>query len=95
MKITIYQAINPTFRVDSEKKLYKIGDYKIVYSYNTIAVEDSIEDLLENIFLQFNSGRKPEGYNGHSLSVSDIVEVDNNLYICDNVGWKQIEWMKD
>lgn len=95
MKISIYQAINPTFRVDSEKKQYKIGDYKIVYQYETIAVEESIEDLLENIFMLFNRSEKPEEYKGHSLSVGDIVELDNNLYICDSIGWNKIEWVKD
>ena len=31
---------------------------------------------LEDVFVLFNSGR-PEGFRGHSLSVSDVVEVED------------------
>ena len=32
----------------------------------------------------------PINYKGHSLSVSDICEIDNKYYFCDSFGWKEI-----
>ena len=46
---------------------------------------------LEAIYLLLNTER-PEGYVGHSLSVSDVVEVDGKRYFVDNFGFKEIEW---
>lgn len=82
MKVTIYQENNPTFRVDKEKKLYDKTEYHKVYEYESVAVEDNPEDFLETVFSLFN-GVKPEGYNGHSLSVGDICGVrEYYLYLC-------------
>ena len=50
---------------------------------------------LEDVFVLFNSSR-PEGFRGHSLSVSDIVEVEDaasitpGCYFCDSVGFKEV-----
>ena len=94
MKVTIYQENDPMFRVDDNKKVYDKEKYHKVYEYKAMAVEESPEDFLETVFCQFN-GEKPEGYNGHSLSVGDIVELDNSVYICASCGWNRIEWVKD
>ena len=55
--------------------------------------EASIDALLEEIFVQFNTNR-PEDFKGHSLSVSDVVKIecDNQAwyYYCDSFGWKDI-----
>ena len=96
MKITIYQEINPTFRVDSNKKLYKIGDYKIVWEGEVVMLEESVEDFLEVIFGLFNNGNYPKNYEGHSLSVGDIVELENgDIWICADCGWNKVEWVQD
>lgn len=92
MKITIYQENDPMFRVDDEKKIYDKNSYHKVYEYKTVVVEESVEDLLENIFSVFNRGNYPEEYKGHSLSVGDIVELENVAYICANCGWNKVEW---
>ena len=50
---------------------------------------------LEDVFVLFNSSR-PEGFRGRSLSVSDIVEVEDaasitpGCYFCDSVGFKEV-----
>ena len=47
------------------------------------------------MFVLFQSGR-PEGFQGHSLSVSDVVEVEDaasitpGFYFCDSIGFKEI-----
>ena len=50
---------------------------------------------LEDVFILFNSS-PPEGFRGRSLSVSDIVEVEDaasitpGCYFCDSVGFKEV-----
>lgn len=33
---------------------------------------------------------KPQGYNGHSLSVSDLVQMDGKTYFCDSFGFEDV-----
>lgn len=55
---------------------------------------------LEDVFVLFNSGR-PEGFRGHSLSVSDVVEVEDaasitpGFYFCDSIGFKEIHFQPE
>lgn len=64
--------------------------YKKVYDGNM-----SINGL-EDIFTIFNIDR-PADFKGHSLSVSDVVQVvESNkvapgYYFCDSFGWKEVE----
>lgn len=104
MFITIYQEVNPTFRVDSNKKLYKIGDYKEVYEMEWNRYElPNDKDILEALFATFNQPPYPPSYRGHSMSVGDIVEIRDHKdftkgsrkYICDSFGWNKIEWVQD
>ena len=52
---------------------------------------------LEDVFSTFNFER-PVGFKGHSLSVSDIVEViqstdtESGFYFCDSVGFQKVEF---
>ena len=55
---------------------------------------------LEDVFVFFQSGR-PEGFQGHSLSVSDVVEVEDaasitpGFYFCDSIGFKEIPFQPE
>ena len=55
---------------------------------------------LEDVFVLFNSGR-PEGFRGHSLSVSDVVEVEDaasmtpGFYFCDSIGFKEVSFQPE
>jgi len=40
----------------------------------------------DEAFVEFNLGR-PEDFKGHSLSVSDVVMIDNKICYCDIFGW--------
>lgn len=53
---------------------------------------NDVNETLEHIFRQFNIGRKPEGYKGHSLSVSDIIQLEDKSYYCDSYGFEEIEF---
>ena len=77
--ITIYQPLNPTFRVDKSVSTYFMDDYKVVF---TEEVDESVyggqtdNQILEGLFTRFNMGNYPESYKGHSLSVGDIVKIE-------------------
>ena len=99
MKIKIYQAKNPTFRVDENKVVYNLDDYNMVYEFEQDIPESTDNhNLLEWVFDRFNIAR-PKDFNGHSLSVGDIVELQSDFsgrwtetYICSDFGWKKILW---
>lgn len=72
-------------------------DYSSIYTDTINSVEHDY--ILEKLFTIFNINR-PADFKGHSLSVSDIVELvdynegTNNLtikyYYCDSFGWQDI-----
>ena len=101
MKYRIYQPKETNFFFNKNKEDYKKDDYKLMYKgefNNEIAKEDT-DWILERIFSIFNISR-PEDFKGHSLSVNDIVVLDNNdddgfsfktgAYVCANCGWERI-----
>jgi hypothetical protein len=63
---------------------FNFNDYKKVYE-GEMDVEDA-----EDVFMALQ-GKKPEGYKGHSLSVSDIVKMDGKLLFCDSWGFTKVE----
>lgn len=100
MNYTIYQPKRPTFMV-KENEEYKRKNYNYTYSeFINEPVKDDYQ-ALEKLFFIFNAGKKPIGYEGHSLSVGDIVVLKNNIfdheekgraYVCDIIGWKEIDF---
>ena len=97
MNIKIYQAKNECefkfmgFRfvekffngnVDFERNYKKVYEFEEEY-------EGSIISVLEDIYMRFQ-GTKPSGYSGHSVSVSDIVEVDGTKVYVDSFGFIRI-----
>lgn len=48
-----------------------------------------------NNFYEDLQWERPEGFKGHSLSVSDVVEIDGVAKYCDSVGWKVLENWND
>lgn len=65
--------------------------YRSVWN-GTEEAKNSLE-LLENLFEKFNIYH-PEGYRAHSMSVSDVVRINDGneirYYYCDSIGWKDI-----
>ena len=75
-------------RIPTIKTDYK-NYYNKVYEYTEdVNVKDEI--YLEQVFEKFNLDR-PDDFKGHSLSVSDIVKLNDKLYICDSFGFALIE----
>ena len=67
---------------------FNIENYKQVYDGN-IDAEENVIGTLEKIYLMFNLS-KPNDFHGHSLSISDVVELDREKYYVDQFGWKKV-----
>lgn len=75
------------------KDQFKLEDYEVVYE-GQIEPEDPTREVhvtnyLEDLFYKFNM-EHPADFHGHSLSVSDLVELNGKLYYCDSAGWQEI-----
>ena len=68
-----------------------INDYNVIYTgeLSNENTEDNDFELCEKIFKIFNISR-PDDFVGHSLSVSDIVEINGNYYFCDDFGFVKL-----
>ena len=66
--------------------------YKQVYDGNLKV------NCLESIFVAFNFDTRPQDFRGHSLSVSDVIAVEEGgdiapgYYYCDIFGFTQVEF---
>lgn len=99
-KFKIYQ-LDPSKHPDVAFLSYRnwsiAGHEGVVFTYYDLVyeAERNVGDL-EDIFIVFNLER-PEDFKGHSLSVSDIVEIlesdviEPGRYYCDSIGWKKLE----
>lgn len=63
---------------------FTINDYNCVYEYRRRS-----DYKLDDVFYEFNI-HHPDDFRGHSLSVSDIVEMDGIKWYCDDIGWSRI-----
>lgn len=57
--------------------------------YSSVYKGDMTVGSLDDVYRKLQ-GTKPEGYTGHSLSVSDLVKVDGSTYFVDEFGFKKI-----
>jgi hypothetical protein len=92
MKVKIYQA-----GIEAKNKFMDLeftnrvcggvnsNDYNVVFD-GELPVSN-----LEAIYMLLNTSR-PEGYTGHSLSVSDIVVTEEGAFYCDSFGFTEIDF---
>ena len=79
---------------DEAKETWKREDY--VHVYRGFEEAETINDLLEKIFVKFNVNR-PDDFYGRSMSMSDVVWVNTGIrgqrigsyYYCDRFGWSE------
>ena len=99
VKYSVYQLVNcDKLFMDYEftKKHFgepKLSEYKNVY-YGKVDVKEikgnEIYNVLDDIFSLHNL-KHVEGYKGHSLSVSDIIYIDNfGFYFVDDIGFVKL-----
>ena len=98
MKIAIYQINNLK---DENRVMFADHDY-IMKQYPGDGIpgqiyykvwEGEVRDdaTREDIYCWFNMDH-PADFCGHSLSVSDVVELPDGLHFCDSIGWKPVVW---
>lgn len=91
MTYKIYQLL-PKYRdllfEKYDETKFSIDNYKQVYNGN-IDAEENVIETLEKIYSVFNMSR-PNDFKGHSLSISDVVELNEEKYYVDSIGWKKV-----
>lgn len=80
-----------------DKAKFKLEDYQVEYCYTVNFWDQKSDDyILDFIFQMFNTAI-PEDFDGHSLSVSDLVSIERDntecLYYCEPFGWAKV-WNK-
>ena len=92
MKCKIYQA-----GIEAKNKFMDLEFTNRVYGgvnsndYNVVFDGELPVSNLEAIYMLLNTSR-PEGYTGHSLSVSDIVVTEEGAFYCDSFGFTEIDF---
>ena len=67
---------------------FDLSDYTVVYEGEV--KDGDPQETLESLFVEFNISH-PHDFKGHSLSVSDVVQLGDDYYYCDSLGWVKIE----
>ena len=80
------KAFEPYDRVKKEYGEPKKDWYDCVYEFQW---GDYIAP--DELYYMFNEHR-PEDFKGHSLSVSDVVEMPDGFRYCDDFGWMELNW---
>lgn len=92
----IYIRFEPLERLAELGQKPDFSNYDKIYEGDISAVNargDTVGDKLEAIFVKFNLDR-PEDFKGHSLSVSDVVVMDDKAYYVDSVGFQPLKEFK-
>ena len=78
------------------KNNFSLSDYELVYTgeidletYDDEGNED-VYHTLEYLFDMFNINQ-PADFTGRSMSVSDVVLLDEKIYYTDHIGFKEIK----
>lgn len=83
-------SVDYAFRAFDPKK-FSFKDYKKVYELDVDASGKLYTDILEELFSLFNDYfRRPADFEGHSMSVSDVVVLDDKAYYCDAFAWSNM-----
>ena len=76
-------------RYDYAKDKINMDDYKLVAEYPASSITDDKEEL-DWIWIAGNNGTLQKDYKMRSVSVSDIIEIDNKKYYVDSFEFKEI-----
>lgn len=80
--LNMVDRLNITLTLDMYEQVYE----------GEIEEEATDEATMDSIWSALNTGKKPEGYKGHSLSVSDLIKMDGKFYYVDDIGFEEIEF---
>jgi hypothetical protein len=93
-KFRDYEDITEYLKIEPAR-----DDYNVIYAKELNAIkgttDKTVNAVLENIFMMYNTGNRPTDYYGTSLSVSDVImlKIDNKVtaYYVDSFGFKKLE----
>lgn len=85
-----YDRIEDQFSLSNYSIIYEDKNFEHINPLTNTPFEENINELLDYIYTIFNCGRKPETYKGHSLSVSDIIELNGVMYYVDGIGFVKL-----
>jgi len=71
---------------DANNTRFDFAQYICIWSGERVE-----EVTLDDFFVEFNCFH-PQDFHGHSLSVSDIVQVNGEYWFCDSVGWVNVTY---
>lgn len=63
--------------------------YDKVYEFTLNTKYKTDAQVLNDVYNMFNQDH-PEDFRGHSLSVSDIVILEDKMYLCDSFRWIEL-----
>lgn len=69
----------------------ELDRYNVVYTTERDVEITNVYHYLDDLFEEFNI-HHPEDFRGHSLSVSDIVKINDDYYFCDSYCWKKLDF---
>lgn len=85
-----YLDINMFRQLTNQPKAIKMQEtYELVYSGEVPATSADTKTL-EQLWYRFNM-EHPSDYTGRSMSMGDIVSLDDKYYYCDAVGFKEVK----
>ena len=77
------------FDIDECVKSVNLDDYYLMYEMKIVdTIDGDVYSMLDNIRFMFNGVIK---FKGHSLSVSDIIELDGIAYYIQGFGFKKVD----
>lgn len=80
------KLFEPYDRVIKRFGKINLDDYNVVY-YGDIPKGSTLNDIFE-LFNLYH----PDGYKGHSLSVSDLIVVDGGIFYVDRYSFKKVDF---
>ena len=69
---------------------YKVGEFEADEGISLEAVFSACNFRYEEAYK--DAGMSNVVFEGHSMSVSDVVKTPNGFFYCDSFGWKKLDW---
>ena len=91
MRYQVYQCLKPEIRreLGFSNKLPLREDFTLVYESEIPGGRDD-QVVLDELFELHNLQHRPNPQGMTSMSVGDVVVLENRAYQCDRIGWKVI-----
>jgi len=83
------RLIEDTDKLEYVNKLDYLCTYRGLYDSPVKDVFEHIIAILDSIYTEFNI-HHPDSFGSYSLSVGDVVQLEDKFYICSPIGWNEI-----